>query len=62
MLKRILSDHPSRQALDRGTDAGGAEAFVEFAPASHAVIGGDLDEVIVAPAGVTAEEFDARDF
>ncbi len=59
VLEGVLSHHPRRQALDRRTDAGRAKTFVKFAPANDAVFGGDLDEVVVSPAGVAGEQFDA---
>jgi hypothetical protein len=40
-------------------DAGRAKTLVEFAPADDAVFGRDLDEVVVAPAGVAGERLDA---
>ena len=61
VLQRVLADDPRRQPLDRGGDAGRAKAFVEFAPADQAVLGRQLDEVIVAPAGVAGKRFDAAD-
>src|ERR1700733_3705825 len=62
VLESVLPDHARRQALDHGTDAGRAEAFVEFAPADDAVIGGDLDEMVVPPAGVAGEDVNAAYF
>ena len=59
VLEGVLSDHARRETLDRSADAGRAKAFVEFAPADDAVLGGDLDEVVVSPAGVAGEQFDA---
>ena len=61
VLERVLADHPRREPFDRGRDAGRAKTFVVFAPADDAVFGHDLDEVIVAPAGVAGERFDASD-
>ena len=54
-----LADQAVRELGDRRTDAGCAKTFVVFAPADDAVFGHDLDEVIVAPAGVAGERFDA---
>jgi hypothetical protein len=57
--KGVPADHARRQPLDRRTDAGRAETLVEFAPADHAFFGGELDEMVVSPAGVAGEEFNA---
>ena len=62
MLKRILSDNPGRQALDRGADAGGAESFVVLAPADRPVVGRGLDEMVIPPACIAGEKFDFRYF
>ncbi len=62
VLIYILSDHASREALDRRPDAGRAKAFVEFAPADDVVFRGDFDEVVVSPAGVAGEQFNASYF
>ena len=43
-------------------DARRAEALVELAPADDAVVGRDLDEVVVAPAGIAGERLDALHF
>ena len=61
MLEGVLADHPRREPLDRRGHAGRAKALVIFAPADDAVFGHDLDEVIIAPAGVAGERFDASD-
>src|SRR5262249_46896241 len=62
MLEGVLPDDPSRQPLDCGTDAGRAKTFVIFAPADDAVLGGDLDEVVVSPARVAGQDFDGPYF
>ena len=59
VLKRVLPDHARRKPLDRRAEAGRAEAFVEFAPADHAVFRGDLDEMVVSPAGIARKRLDA---
>src|SRR3954453_12704108 len=56
--ENVLPDDAGRQALDRSTDAGRAEALVELAPADDAVLGRQLDEVVVSPAGVAGENFE----
>jgi len=57
VLEYVLPDHASRQALDRGADAGRAKAFVELAPADDAVLRRQLHEVVVSPASVAGEDF-----
>ena len=59
MREDVLPDHAAGQPLDRRADAGRAKALVIFAPADHAVLGRDLDEMVVPPAGVAGEDFDA---
>jgi len=59
VLKRVLADHARSQPLDRRGHARRAKALVVLAPADDAVLGHDLDEVVVAPAGVAGERFDA---
>ena len=51
---------PDSRSID-GADAGRAEPLVELAPADDAVVGRQLDEVVVPPAGVAGEDFDACD-
>jgi hypothetical protein len=43
-----------------GTDPRGSETLVELAPADDAVVGGQLEEMIIPPAGVTAQDFETR--
>src|SRR6185436_10717518 len=59
MLKRVLADHTRRKPLDRSRHTGRAKALVILAPADDAILGHDLDEVVVPPAGVAGERFDA---
>src|SRR5258708_15457488 len=61
VLEGVLADDPCRQPLDRGSDAGRAKPFVEFAPADEAVFGHDLDEMVVPPARVAGQGFDTSD-
>ena len=61
MLVSVLADHARRKPLDRSRHAGRAKTFVVLAPADDTVLGHDLDEVVVAPAGVAGERFDASD-
>src|SRR4051794_4911763 len=50
-----LADNPRLEPLDDRGDAGRAEPFVELAPAGDALIGRELQEVVVAPAGIAAQ-------
>src|SRR5262249_39325008 len=61
VLESVLADHARRQPLDRGGHARRAEALVILAPADDAVVADNLDEVVVAPAGVAGKGFDAFD-
>jgi hypothetical protein len=61
VLQRVLADDSRRQPLDCSRDAGRTEAFVEFAPPDDPVLGCDLDEVVIPPAGIAGERFDASD-
>src|SRR5258705_90449 len=62
VLKGVLSDYPRRETQDSSTDTRRTKTFVELAPANDAVFGGELDEVVVSPAGVAGEQFDASHF
>jgi hypothetical protein len=57
VLEGILSHHPRRETLDHRADAGRTKTFVEFTPADDAVFGGDLEEMVVSPAGIAGEDF-----
>jgi hypothetical protein len=59
MRKDVLADHAAGEPLDRGADAGRAKAFVELAPADDAVVRRQLDEMVVSPARVAGEDFEA---
>src|SRR6185295_4294772 len=56
-----LADDACGQPLDRRRHAWRAKTLVVLAPADDAVLGHDLDEVVVPPAGVACERFDASD-
>jgi hypothetical protein len=58
---RVLADQALRHAPDHGGEARAAVAFVIFRPADQAVIGGDLEERKVTPAGVTVQILDLDD-
>ena len=61
VLADRLADDARRQPLDDGADARRAEALVELAPADDAVVGGELDEMVVAPARIAGQRLDALD-
>src|ERR1700738_2390048 len=62
MREHVLPDHAAGQALDRGPHARAPKTPVILAPPDHTVFGRYLDEVVVSPAGVAGEDFDACDF
>jgi hypothetical protein len=62
VVEGILSDDPAGQPLDDGADPGGPEAFIELAPADDAVVGAELEEMIIPPAGVAAEDVETCHF
>jgi len=62
VVEGILADDPSRQPLDYRADPRGSEPFVELAPTDDAVIGAELEEMIVPPARVTAKDFETCHF
>ena len=53
-----LADHLGGEFCDDGADAGRAEVLGELAPADDAVRRRELDEMVVAPAGVAGERLD----
>ena len=53
---RVLADQVLRHAADHGGEAGAAVALVVFRPADQPVVGGDLEEREVAPAGVAMQD------
>lgn len=59
VLEDVLPDDTGREALDGGANAGRAETLVEFAPADDAVLGRQLDEMIVSPAGIAGKDLEA---
>src|SRR5262245_49319565 len=62
VLADRLSNDAWRQALDNAAYARRAKAFIEFAPAHHAIAGGELDEVVVAPPRIAGQRLDPRHF
>ncbi len=58
----FLPDDPGGKPLYDGAHAGCAEPLVEFAPADDAGVSGQLDEVVIAPAGVAGQRLDTLDF
>src|SRR5215207_3653550 len=61
VIAHRLTDDASRELLDRRADARRAKTFVVLAPADDAVLGGDLDEVVVAEARIGGERLDRPD-
>ena len=53
-----LAHHHRREFLHHRGDADGALVLVVFAPAHHAVFGGEFHEVVVAPTRVAMASFD----
>ena len=62
VIADALADDLGGKARDCRTDSRRAEVFGKLAPADDAVVGGQLDEMIVAPAGVAGERLDGADF
>ena len=60
VVEDVLPDDPRSEPFDDGTDPRGSETLVELAPGDDAVVGGQLEEMIIPPAGVTAEDFETR--
>ena len=60
LIEDLLPNDPLSQPLDDRADPGGTEAFIELAPADDAVVGGQLQEMIIPPTGVAAKDFKAR--
>ena len=58
VVEDVLPDDPRSEPFDDGTDPRGSETLVELAPGDDAVVGGQLEEMIIPPAGVTAEDFE----
>src|SRR5262245_5074138 len=62
VLADRLPNDAGRQALDNAAYARRAKAFIEFAPAHHAIAGAKLDEVVVAPPRIAGQRLDPRHF
>src|SRR5271165_1887905 len=60
VVEDVLSDDPCGEPLDDRTDPGRTEAFIEPAPTDDAFVGGQLQEMIIPPAGIAAKDFEAR--
>src|SRR6516225_8863483 len=61
MVEDGLSDNPPGEPLDDGADPGRTKSLVELAPTDYAVVGRQLQEMIVSPAGVAAKNFQPLD-
>ena len=57
---RVPADHEGGQAVDGRGDAGATERLVVLTPADDAVIGGELEEVEDALAGIGVQVLEAR--
>jgi hypothetical protein len=62
MVVYRLADQSIGIPLDDGREPGRPEGLVEFAPANDAVIGDELEKVIVTPSGIAGQRFDPLDF
>ena len=58
VVEHRLADDARRQPLDHRGDARRAETLVELAPADDAAVGRQLQEIVVAPAGVAAQHLE----
>jgi hypothetical protein len=55
----VLPDEQWHEAADHGRDPAPAKCLVILAPADDALVGGDLEEIEVAPGAVRAQRLDA---
>src|SRR5271170_2460325 len=62
VIEDPLTDDPRRQSLDDRADPRRAEALVELAPPDDALVGCQLEEMIVPPAGIAAKDVETDDF
>jgi len=56
-----LADDPRRQSLDGRADPRRSEALVELAPPDDAFVGRQLEEMIIPPARIAAQDCEIRD-
>jgi hypothetical protein len=56
------ADDPRRQSVDDRADPWRAEPLVELAPSDDAFVGRQLEEMIIPPARVVAQDFETGDF
>src|SRR5208282_4707146 len=61
VVEDVLRDDPRGEPLNDRADPGRTEAFVELAPADDALVGGELQKMVIPPARVTAQDFETRD-
>src|SRR5919106_1817004 len=61
MFVYLLADQTVSIPLDDGREPGRPEGLVEFAPADDAVIGDELEKMIVTPSGIAGQRFDLLD-
>ena len=62
VLADRLADDAAAQLVDDRGQARRAEPFRKLAPADDALVRRELDEVVVAPAGIAGQRLYARDF
>src|SRR5919112_4439454 len=62
MVVYLLADQSVSIPLYDGREPGRPENLVEFAPADDALIGDELEKVIVTPSGIAGQRFDPLDF
>jgi hypothetical protein len=62
MVVYLLADQTVSIPLDDGREPGRPEGLVEFAPADDAVIGDELEKMIVTPSGIAGQRFDPLDY
>src|SRR5262249_1450664 len=61
VLADSASGHARGKPFDDGCDPGRPKVFGKLAPAAQAAVGGELEEMVVAPTGVAGKRLDARD-
>jgi hypothetical protein len=61
VIEDRLANHAAGEPLDDRTDPGRTEPLVELTPADDAVVGCELQKMVIPPAGVAAKDFQVRD-
>jgi hypothetical protein len=57
----ILADDPRRKPVNDRAHAGYTEAFVKLAPPDDAAVGGEFHKVVITPARIARQRFNASD-